>query len=765
MTKEMSFINIATQESKNGSSSKNSSAKSEAKTAPSLFDTMLSDAQKEVTTTPAQTKSAEPKATLQEQPKEQKNTAFDKKVETSASDAKKVEGEVTATPKTQNKTEQATNTEVKANDKAQEGTSKESPTSTAQNKQPSLLDKLMMDAQQSIDNEKKSTGQVETPKGSAISDIAKSIKDVVQESKQSDASESTKTSDAVKDVVESKKEVIDASKTPTQPSQTVDEISEQAETETKKPEVNTTPKQPETSKEGSLLDKLVEQANKTISQEQNSEVKNSTATVAKAETVVPPTAQNSTAQTVEASQTKVIRDAVVQKGATVSAKEAVQTQQTTENASGKPATKVENLNAKVVPEVVQMNSSDESVEPTLDEVKNKNAQQVQKSVEQTVNTAKTSVQNQEAEVKTTVSQNTETQTQNVKNEKVAQELAKLNTAEEPVKVAVVKEDSKAVESKAENKSLLDRLIDQTKQNIQKTQDTTSQIQTNSVNNAATSKNSSDSLLNNIYLTSQQSALNKASLENAYNAKKVVAEGTSVKDIQKSAQMLDLGLEDAQVLKDQDMKNTLKEEFISKLNFSKDVLKYDLQKINEAISQSAKTTSLNNINIAQDVELNLSSTAVYNIQNRIVGAQQQMNTMMSDVARNMYLNYKPPVTAFRMNLNPAHLGNIAVLIKNEKDNGLSISLNMSNQNTLDSFVDNQGALRAALARNFNTDSNINLSFNMQEDGAEQQASSSNSNSGQQDQQNSRGQRHTTSDVLDSLNQKAQAELDTDPVSYM
>ncbi|RXJ56268.1 flagellar hook-length control protein FliK [Candidatus Marinarcus aquaticus] len=739
MTKEMSFLNIAPQESKNDSASKSNTFKSEAKTAPSLFDTMLNDAQKEVTTTPAQTKSAESKTTLQEEPKEQSNTALDKKVETSTNDTKKVDSEVSTTPKTDNKAKPSETTEIKTNDKDLENSKKDTKNSTVQNKQLSLLDRLMMDAQQSIDNENNQTGEVETSKGTAI---AKSIKDVVQDAKQVDVLENSKNSDGVKESVEGKKELIDALKTAetTASSQATTDVSEETNTETKKAEVNTSTKQVEILKEGSLLDKLVEQANKTISQEQNS--KN---VASKIDTVLP-TKPDVKAETAVIPSTKVATQA-----------ENVSAAQTTN--------KPENINAKVVPEVVQVNGGDESVEAVLDEVKNKATQSSQKGAEQVVTTTKTTTVNQETEVKTLLSQNTDAQTQNIKNEKVAQELAKLNSAEEPVKVAVIKDDAKVVEAKAENKSLLDRLIDQTKQNIQKTQENTQQTHNNSVNKEATPKGSSDSLINNIYLTSQQSALNKASLENAYNAKKVLTEGTSVKDVQKSAQMLDLGLEDAQLIKEQELKNTLKEEFISKLNFSKDVLKYDLQKINEVISQSAKTTSLNNINIAQDVEINLSSTAVYNIQNRIVGAQQQMNTMMSDVARNMYLNYKPPVTAFRMNLNPAHLGNIAVLIKNEKENGLSISLNMSNQNTLDSFVDNQAALRAALARNFNTDSNINLSFNMQEGGSEQQASSSNSNNAQQDQQNSKGQRHTTSDVLDSLNHKAQAEADAEPVNYM
>ncbi|MDD2639454.1 MAG: flagellar hook-length control protein FliK, partial [Arcobacteraceae bacterium] len=145
---------------------------------------------------------------------------------------------------------------------------------------------------------------------------------------------------------------------------------------------------------------------------------------------------------------------------------------------------------------------------------------------------------------------------------------------------------------------------------------------------------------------------------------------------------------------------------------------------------------------------VSSKAAYNIENRIIGARQHMNSMMSDMARNMYLNYKPPVTAFRMNLNPGNLGSIAVLIKNDKESGLSISLNMSNVATLDSFVDNQAALRAALAKNFNTNTNINLEFNMQ-DGGQQQGNNGQHNKKQQ-------QNHqATNDILESLNNNSES----------
>ena len=52
-----------------------------------------------------------------------------------------------------------------------------------------------------------------------------------------------------------------------------------------------------------------------------------------------------------------------------------------------------------------------------------------------------------------------------------------------------------------------------------------------------------------------------------------------------------------------------------------------------------------INILDDKILDIQPNLVNSIQSRIVGAKQQMASMMSDVARQMYENYKPPVTVF------------------------------------------------------------------------------------------------------------------------
>jgi hypothetical protein len=288
-------------------------------------------------------------------------------------------------------------------------------------------------------------------------------------------------------------------------------------------------------------------------------------------------------------------------------------------------------------------------------------------------------------------------------------------------------------------------------------------QENGINAKATADSTSgklpaESLLNNIYLSSLNKASQNAFLEKTHEVKTLVANANTLKEVQKGADLLNLGLQNSEVVvEEQQFKENVKNEFLNKLSVSRDIIKHDITKMSEEIvSQSktvkneamtAATNNLINTSKLPEVEVAVSPTAAYNIENRIIGARQHMNSMMSDMARNMYLNYKPPVTAFRMNLNPGNLGSIAVLIKNDKESGLSISLNMSSVATLDSFVDNQAALRAALAKNFNTNTNINLEFNMQ-DGQQQ---------GNKEQHNKKQQQNhqATNDILESLNNNSEA----------
>jgi hypothetical protein len=108
---------------------------------------------------------------------------------------------------------------------------------------------------------------------------------------------------------------------------------------------------------------------------------------------------------------------------------------------------------------------------------------------------------------------------------------------------------------------------------------------------------------------------------------------------------------------------------------------------------------------------------------------QQSSFMSNVAKNIYANYKPPVTAIRINLNPAMLGSLDVIIKSTKE-GISVSINASNHSTLEMFEQNRALLQQELAK-ISDSANLSLSFGFS---GEQQNTSSNSNSNKNFKQN-------------------------------
>ena len=112
--------------------------------------------------------------------------------------------------------------------------------------------------------------------------------------------------------------------------------------------------------------------------------------------------------------------------------------------------------------------------------------------------------------------------------------------------------------------------------------------------------------------------------------------------------------------------------------------------------------------------------------KIIGAKQQMSTMMSDIARQMYENYKPPVSVFRINLNPLELGSIAIMMKSDKNNALSISMNISNNTTLEALVENQNILRNSLNKTFDENTKFNLDFSSSNQNNNQSSNNQNNN---------------------------------------
>ena len=271
--------------------------------------------------------------------------------------------------------------------------------------------------------------------------------------------------------------------------------------------------------------------------------------------------------------------------------------------------------------------------------------------------------------------------------------------------------------------------------------------------AKTKQDLKDPLLASMFLSSQRKLKEVTSQEQLNSAQKNIEENKTMESVSKSASMLELNAEDMEVEVEKGIetavqlkKNPLTEEknsqsktvitsnnrvldrmFLEKQLSEKVLAQGNILK-EGIVQQKGAAEAVNTIKTAEVeagvketvVTLQVPSSIVETIQNKIIGAQQKMGSFMSEVARNMYQNYKPPVTSFRVNLNPANLGSIAIVMKaNKSDNSLSVSMNMSNASTMDVFADNKTVLQNALSRNLNDGSNISLNFAMQSqsDGSE------------------------------------------------
>lgn len=322
-----------------------------------------------------------------------------------------------------------------------------------------------------------------------------------------------------------------------------------------------------------------------------------------------------------------------------------------------------------------------------------------------------------------------------------------------------------VEEKVEaKKSLMDYLIEKNSQkNILEVQDT-------KVTNLSKDENIvSKDFVSNIYLGEQKNSMVNQFLFNKNEALKLLQNGSiSLEDIEKSANILNLELDDVSVEQDttiQTLKNVKqdldlsseKKNILDTMLSEKNIRSADIKNL---ITQSVEASSAlldNTLNVSGDVTVDINPTLLNNIQSRIIGAKQQMSQMMSDVARQMYENYKPPVTVFKINLNPVELGSISILMKNDKNNGLNISMSVSNMTTLDTLLGNQDLLRNSLAKTFNENTQFNLDF-----------SSSNQNNRGNEQQSSNKQNKKFEDKIDTqtvLKLKEENKDRDDSLDYM
>ena len=284
-------------------------------------------------------------------------------------------------------------------------------------------------------------------------------------------------------------------------------------------------------------------------------------------------------------------------------------------------------------------------------------------------------------------------------------------------------------------SLMDQLI---QTNSKK--DITTKIEESATSNPQSAeqinKNSKD-VASNIFLAEQKNSLNNQLLFNKNEAVNILKNASSIEDIEKSANILDLdanNLEVEQNISSESLNDLSvdEKEILDRKNIlnsilnEKNIRSVDVRNLITNSIEASKALLEDTINILDDKILDIQPNLVNSIQSRIVGAKQQMASMMSDVARQMYENYKPPVTVFRMNLNPGDLGTISVLMKQDKSSGLTINMSVSNIATLELLMENQNMLRNSLAKTFNDSANFNLDFSKGEGGQSQGDSSSNQN---------------------------------------
>lgn len=297
---------------------------------------------------------------------------------------------------------------------------------------------------------------------------------------------------------------------------------------------------------------------------------------------------------------------------------------------------------------------------------------------------------------------------------------------------VKNENNTKVEQKL---SLMDQLI---QTNSKK--DITTKIEESATSNPQSveqiNKNSKD-VASNIFLAEQKNSLNNQLLFNKNEAVNILKNASSIEDIEKSANILDLdanNLEVEQNISSESLNDLSvdEQEILDRKNIlnsilnEKNIRSVDVRNLITNSIEASKALLEDTINILDDKILDIQPNLVHSIQSRIVGAKQQMASMMSDVARQMYENYKPPVTVFRMNLNPGDLGTISVLMKQDKSSGLTINMSVSNIATLELLMENQNMLRNSLAKTFNDSANFNLDFSKGEGGQSQGDSSSNQN---------------------------------------
>ena len=272
----------------------------------------------------------------------------------------------------------------------------------------------------------------------------------------------------------------------------------------------------------------------------------------------------------------------------------------------------------------------------------------------------------------------------------------------------------------------------------------------------------DKLSAKTFLSNQNTKATIISKQHILEAKKILL-NENTKDakskIINSAKTLELGAKNVEIVNEDksipnitninkiDSKVQEQNTFLNKVLFTQ-ALNIQNNKVLQDIKIVKKANELETITKeikSEDIQIKESSsqTAIQNITNKIISARQNMKSFMSDMARKMYENYKPPVTAFKINLNPAHLGSISIIMKSEKaTNSISISMSASQGSTLEVLEGAKSLLQNSLLKTFDSQSNFSLDFS-------QQDNQSNMQDNQNNKQNSKGKSNTKEEIEDII----------------
>ena len=249
--------------------------------------------------------------------------------------------------------------------------------------------------------------------------------------------------------------------------------------------------------------------------------------------------------------------------------------------------------------------------------------------------------------------------------------------------------------------------------------------------------SSEKITNNKFVSEDMSRVEKQLLFNKKEAVNILENAKSIEDIKHSAQILDLEASELEVSKEitkdslknielEDKKSLERKTILNTLLNEKNIRSVDVRNLITNSIEASNALLENSLNIADDVTIDVTNSLTNQFSAKIVAARQQLGSMMSDIARQMYENYKPPVTAFRININPQDMGTISVLMKHDRLSGLNITLSVSSLTTLELLMENQNMLRNSLVKTFSDSSSFNLDFNQGDNNSSSKEQSSNKN---------------------------------------